>query len=158
MDYLDWYYFKRRLMTPVYWFCHRFVKKHKYNVIYTGLQPGYYDCDTRLFYGVFKPFEEYMEFQLSPDSHVKWWYTPEEIEKELEHVYEEEKASHREWFIERNTIWAELYNIYEWWKDYPNKEKACWKAKDIFAVEEALFQEANEKMKRIIELRTYLWD
>jgi hypothetical protein len=160
MNYLDWYYFKQRVTRPLWWLRHRFVKKHKYNVIYTGLEPGYYDCDTRIFYGVFKPFEEYMEFQLSDKSHVKWWYTPEEIENELEYVPEKEKEAHRQWFIDRNTIWAELLGIYKWWKDYPNKEAACWEVgvKDPLDKEEALYKEASEKMKRIIELRNYLWD
>lgn len=160
MDYMDWFYFKRKVKAPIYWFMHRFVKKHKYNIIYTGLKPGYWDCDTRVLYGVFKPFEEYMEFQLSPDSHVKWFFTDEEIAKELEDVYPEERENHEKWFHEKNAIWAELLRIYFWWKTYPALVEACWEEghPDPIAREEELYNETNEKMKRIIELRSYLWD
>jgi len=35
-----------------YWFKYRFVKDHKYNVVYTDLKPGYYDIDTLMLHGV----------------------------------------------------------------------------------------------------------
>jgi len=161
MDYLTKFYIKQKLRAPIHWFKHRFIKKHKYNVIYTGLKPGYYDCDIRIVYGVFKPFEEFMEFQLSPHSHIKWYFTDEEIEKELEHVSDEDKDFHRNGFIHKNAIWKELLTIYSWWRyDYQRLQEECWKPgkKDPLAEEEALEKELNKKMKRIIELRNYLWD
>lgn len=160
MDYLTKYFIKQKIKAPWYWFAHRFVKKHKYNTIYTGLKPGYYDCDTRILYGVFQPFAEYMEFQLSEESHVKWYFTDEEIEKELEEIGTVEKESFRNAYEHRNKVWLELLELYEWWKSYSEKEDACWEATvaDPIKAEEDLYNEANEKMKRIIELRSYLWD
>ncbi len=42
-----------RYQDAKYWVLHRFVPRHKYNVVYTNLKPGYYDLDTRMIHACF---------------------------------------------------------------------------------------------------------
>lgn len=53
------YRISKKIEQPYYWFAHRFVKKHKYNTIYTSLKPGYYDPDIVLTVALFEKACEY---------------------------------------------------------------------------------------------------
>jgi hypothetical protein len=44
-------------------FKYRFVKQHRYNIIDTGLEPGYYDIDTIMLHGMFSLLTRYVDHE-----------------------------------------------------------------------------------------------
>ena len=46
-----------------YWFKYRLQKEHKYNIINTGLKPGYYENDERILHGMFNLLAEFVEIE-----------------------------------------------------------------------------------------------
>lgn len=52
----------RRLNKAKYWVLHRYHPKHQYNIIRTGLKPGYYDEDYLILHGCFAMLERYMQW------------------------------------------------------------------------------------------------
>ena len=51
----------RHSSNGIWWLRHRFVPKHRYNLVCTGLKPGYYDHDTRMLHACFVLLGEYIE-------------------------------------------------------------------------------------------------
>jgi len=47
-----------------HWFLYRLVKKHKYQLVDTGLKPGYYDVDTRMLHSNFNMLKVLVEEEL----------------------------------------------------------------------------------------------
>ncbi len=88
-----------RIKDVKWWFLHRFHPKHRYNVVDTGLPPGYYDVDTLMLHSVFNLFHEFMKRQHSPNCHVDWTCD--------EHIEE----------------WTEMNEIWEWWKQRDTREE-----------------------------------
>jgi len=71
---IDWWIFKYniiyrqpfRTFKELYWaFQHRFNPKHRYNYVFTGLKPGYYDSDYRMLYACFSLLKEFVEKELA---------------------------------------------------------------------------------------------
>lgn len=51
-----------RFFSDMYWaFKYRFVPKHKYNIIRTGLKPGYYDPSIKITFGIFEEVSRWVE-------------------------------------------------------------------------------------------------
>ena len=50
-----------RSSNGIWWLRHRFVPKHRYNLVRTGLKPGYYDQDTRMLHACFALLGDYIE-------------------------------------------------------------------------------------------------
>jgi hypothetical protein len=71
-----------------YWFQHRFNPRHRYNVVKTGLPPGYYDKDTLMLYACFNLLRLYF-VQERPDQCINW--------------------------SSRQEIWEEICFLYDWW-------------------------------------------
>jgi hypothetical protein len=58
----------RTLSKIKWWFLHRFHPKHRYNVVKTGLKPGYYDPSERIIFSVFSLVAQYY------DNNVAWGF------------------------------------------------------------------------------------
>ena len=94
-----------KLLFPVTWlnnkwwqFKYRYVKKHQYNIIRTELEPGYYDQDTILLYGMFAVLCSYVE------------EGREQIEWRAEDPDGQCKGIHQDTAIE-------TLALYKWWKE-----------------------------------------
>lgn len=48
-----------RLHTWKWWCYHRFVPRHRYNIVRTGLEPGYYDEDDLILHACFSLLERF---------------------------------------------------------------------------------------------------
>lgn len=93
------YHIYRRARDIKWWFLHRFHPSHRYHVIKTSLEPGYWDPDTRMFTAAFDLLSEFVEHERGPNQHVDW----------------DAEEPHR-------SAWKEMNELYEWWKDRPNRE------------------------------------
>lgn len=69
-----WYTVGSRLQDAIWWFRHRFVPRHRYNIVRTGLPPGYYDPDERLIWAFFTTTAKYVE---DTEGVIDWARNPE---------------------------------------------------------------------------------
>lgn len=94
----------------LFWaFNHRFVKKHKYNTVYTDLKPGYYDID-QIFIGVVKSLIiRYVEIE---NDNVETFY--KKILDQTESSDEIDK--------ENLKINSDIWMIYKWFKTDRDQE------------------------------------
>jgi hypothetical protein len=156
-------YITRPLSNAQYWFLYRFVKKHKYHLIDTGLLPGYYDVDTRIFHGVFNLMKEFCEDE-QPRNDWMWEsdknskkFVPgfnaaiESFKWQKELVYTSDDV----WDIENQhligtpqpqaLVAKELEEIYIWWVvTRPNREDPYKKFQDFYF--ENLLREKGSSM------------
>lgn len=103
-----------RPLEHSYWYLiHRFHPKHRYNILKTGLKPGYYDPDIQIVCAVFEAVKKfYLEAKIDwthTDKHVK-------IYRELQsavHYYENISTSEYELYehLEDEELKIHLYNI-----------------------------------------------
>ena len=56
----DFHLFLYNFPPGKWWFCYRFVPKHRYNIVRLPLPPKYYENDMRLFYAIFAIFEDHV--------------------------------------------------------------------------------------------------
>lgn len=137
------------LSRPVNWldrrlwkFRHRYVKAHRYNVIYTDLPPGYYDVDTLMEAAMIKLLRRYVEdecggredlmgrinalrAELPTEENPIDTSTPEGDVKAFEAPMLERHASREEevlaiydWFVtEEPAIEAEIIELWEAWRE-----------------------------------------
>jgi len=138
-DFFKYKIFKR-VENVKYWFMYRLCKKHRYQLIDTGLKPGYYDTDTRMFHGLFNLMKEFCE-QEQP-AHDWMWKSDEnkgkfksgfdaaiesfKWQKELVYTENEIWGDENKHLIGQPTKQAEnakeLEQIYLWWvKTLPNR-------------------------------------
>lgn len=142
-----------------YQFRYRFVKKHQYHVIHTGLQPGYYDIDTIMLHGMMTLLCRYVEDEMGGVKAII------EFNKELENG-----ESFMQIALDRQRSYQqEAVDIYLWWKgrwadakrEIKNKSNHMYmKGKsydEIFKLEEELDIEEQQMLKRLVEIRQTLW-
>lgn len=147
MNKLDWYFIRRKLSRPLWWFKHRFVPKHKYHVIYTKLGPGYSDCDLRILHGAFTPFKEFMDNIYEGGTFTIWDYSTTKPDEYIS----------QEYIDERKAVWEEMEKLYCWWVLHDLMEQDL---NNNFSLEaEVAFQNKEEEMlNRLMKIRRYLWD
>lgn len=130
----------KRINNVKYWFLYRFFNEHKYQLIDTGLKPGYYDVDTRMFHGIFNLMKEFCEHE-QPYHDWCWLDEPKEKFKpgkeaalksfawQKDLVYTEDEIFRDEYkhLIGQPTPQAlnatELEKIYLWWVDIFHNRK-----------------------------------
>lgn len=131
-------------------FKHRFIPKHKYHIVDTGLPPGYHDPSESMLYAWMNMLKRFMEIG-APQ--VEWDAT----------------KPHAEAF-------EKMKKAYNWWLNYDNRLEKIRKALDdddqveitnedgtkgkmfkSFILEEELEKEADEMLKLIIDVRGFLW-
>ena len=131
-----WGRFTHRLSNAWWALRHRFDPRHRYNIVRTGLPPGYYDVDDRMFHVCFHLFAEMM---------------PMAIEK-----WDMEASPHKE-------IWDEAKVIYQWWTEVrpkrvdPYDESSRLVYREAFKVEQGYDREDQEMFERLTKIRPYLW-
>jgi hypothetical protein len=117
----------RRVCDVKYWFLYRFHPRHHYNIVRTGLPPGYYDKDVLLLHACFNLLKDFVE-----------------REKPFDHFDIEAES--------RKDIWIEIRSLYDWWtKIRPARGDG------IFEQHGAWDQEDNEYLIRLINVRGHLW-
>lgn len=68
---IDLYYSSRRFFIDLYWdFNYRFVKKHQYNIVRTGLKPGYWDSDHILLHAAFQVLVDFIEKDIGKEDAI----------------------------------------------------------------------------------------
>jgi hypothetical protein len=104
-----------------YWVKYRMINKHKYHLINTKLSPGYYDYDTRILFGVFSMFVEFIE------EHNQYSGLKEQIklyknyvataDKSLKDCSESTRKTQKKKYKFRLQMWQDFEELYTWWKD-----------------------------------------
>lgn len=56
------YHFFHRIDAAIWWFKWRYVRRHQYNIVRTGLEPGYYDEDTRMLHACMALLCQFVEW------------------------------------------------------------------------------------------------
>lgn len=123
---------KRKVHDVQYFFMYRFMRKHQYNRIDTGLKPAYYENDTRMLHGMFNVLKEYVEGELA---HMQLWNCDEKDwkgegrieglnclmwQEKLIHGKDDGVAKNNKLYGKRTSqaITAqEIKELYLWWMD-----------------------------------------
>lgn len=115
-----------------WWFYHRFHPAHRYNIVKTGLRPGYHDFDTRMEAAIIWLFLRFVEV----DTQSGW---PDYDAEETPHAAE---------------AWAKIKVLHEYFKDYdprrppyrPNSKR-----------DPVIKAEFDEKLLEVVRLRDVYW-
>lgn len=90
-----------------YWLSYRLIPKHQYQIVRTGLEPGYYDCDTLMLNACFALLKRYVVDEMGG---------VEEIEKFNTHLYAETDKNAPEGLQTRQAdCQSEAVKLYLWW-------------------------------------------
>lgn len=140
-----WWWYPRRIKDAVWWFRWRFDPRHQYNVVKTGLKPGYYDIDTLLLHASMSLLCRYVEDERGGR---------DKLLERISQLREEEGKyygpSHEPWI----NLEIEVLAIYDWWQDNKNYMDRVFINLDV---EDAFYQTCNEMLKRVIDIRRGLW-
>lgn len=69
----------RKLDDLKWWFNHRFNPRHRYNVVHSGLEPGYYDTEVLMEACLIKLFTEFIDKELPFNTDDLAYYSDEEL-------------------------------------------------------------------------------
>lgn len=157
-----WDVTRGRIKRAKWGFKHKYLPRHKYHIVRTSLEPGYYDPDIRILYATMDMVREYVEITRDV---VDWTSDPGH-----EHA------------------WKELQEIYDWWvNEYPNRENELPELPDVdlnkifrnddqddsdtkerkkewrrisnlqFEAEQQWKEKEKEMLIRVMNIRDYLW-
>ena len=148
-----------------WWFCYRFVPKHRYNLVRLPLSPNYYDNNTRLFYAIFAIFEDHVneakeyiggyDYIVGDDpDYDKYLANKDDISEFTLQYYK----------INRE-VYEDFYIAWHWWiargKNFDDFiEKECYDegSKEYdFEKEEELKEEQRQMMLRVVNHWQSLW-
>jgi hypothetical protein len=157
------------------WFRYRFVKQDRYNVIYTDLEPRYYDIDTVMLHGMFALLDRYVERENEGVDALEQWG------KELL----ESGSVVAEFDNSQGVSELEVVTLYRWWHEtrradlkrrdylvnelYGKKERLSFEPFDEGATDETAmhreFETLEQKIEdeedamlhRLIDVRRGLW-
>lgn len=112
------YKIKNYFSNIYWWVCHRFVKRHKYNNVYTKLSPGWHPTNNVMLYACFRLLEQYCEEYL-----LSTYYEEDTTYKSIV-----DKVIHTLNDLHNNIDqgdnvehWLVILECYKWWKlVYPN--------------------------------------
>jgi hypothetical protein len=151
---------------------HRFHPRHRYNIVRTGLPPGYYDPDTRMMHAMMTCLSEYLRAHGGADTMDEW---SADLRAEAEN-----KPVAWESLIRQAAYQEEAVAIWRWWNDTRPKERKAhedecmrlfgddtrlerktpqWNA-DTAAhhkEEERLDEKDQEMLMRLVKIRPSLW-
>lgn len=98
-----------------WWLKYRFVKSHRYHIVYTDLEPGYHDEDERILHACFALLEEYIKWHGGDVKLEKW-------SKELETEPDKNAPAGLQKAQADRQLGA--VDLYRWWKiERPADEK-----------------------------------
>lgn len=167
----------RWLSRACWWLRYRFVRGHRYNVIFTDLRPRYYDIDEIMLWANFRLLERYFEEERA----LQWWHGNANDNFELwcqgkakldhdpraqddcphaasgENCYFADGEKH-------DHATARLLDLYEWWKwrkqiDYtgPWDKNLGFTDQEAFVFEMALEEWEDQQLALLMKLRRGLW-
>ena len=146
-----------------WWFLYRFHPKHAYNIVDLKLKPGYYDSNIRMFYAIFRIFEEHIEE--SKDYIGGYDYIVGDNPDFDQYVNEKRDCDHKDWYFNNRSTYEDFYQAWHWWlkigKDFESYQKnLCYDAeKGIWddVLEEKLDQESDAMILKIVTHIRSLW-
>lgn len=150
-----------RVSDAKWWLLHRFHPGHRYNVIRTGLKPGYYDVDELMLHGCMELLRRYVENERGGLASLKKIAADnrEEGEDFLAGAEKEEEAA----------------AIYEWWTARRPEDEAAlhdhimarfdaakygpdrMPGKRCGEFEQELSDREDEMLARLVKIRRSLW-
>lgn len=147
------------------WIKYRTYKR--YHIVDTGLEPGYYDTDTKMFHACFNMLKEFVEVEKAHH----WNWMGENLKGKdagIAHL-EWEMTIPEEWSRDQAKNAREIYELYEWWTiERPNRQDP-W---DLLNEDETEYDKKYGKMDklevkyakedqrmfiRLIKIRKALW-
>lgn len=157
-----WYFVHKRIPRKWRRFCHlcreaywairhRVDPRHRYHIVRTGLSPGYYDIDTRMFESAFWLFSQYCK------------YNSEWID------YDSSKDTERPMGDEHHDYWEnvrqEVRALREWWTVTRPARNTDWfipgmpeeESRAGFAQEDDWESEDQDMYLRLAKIRRGLW-
>jgi len=99
--------FSSRVNDMLWELRYRFDPRHKYNILKTGLEPGYYDPDIQIMYAVMNAFATWVETNDALDSKIILAQEPVFEEQETEDYYQSRKDSFDD-FREAYRLWLKF--------------------------------------------------
>ena len=152
-----WYPVTRFFSDIYYWFVYRFHPKHQYHVVSTGLPPGYFDTDHRMFHCCFNLLKEYVEFELGGIEKLSRWENKS---------WETEGFSSKKEYEEYVDLDREMREIYNFWVNVrPAREDPYenWNKRDNFSwdlsfkIDQEYDRQDQDMLLRLIKIREHLW-
>lgn len=151
-----------------YWLRSRLIPRYRYHVIHTGLEPGYWDEDTRMLHACFTLLGQYVEWHGGADKLESFSaelrdpsidpHAPMELKTGQADKQDEATALWRWWTIQRSAEHAahdsECTRLFGGGR-LPESERAAY---DAFRAEkERLAAKDQEMLHRLIDIRPGLW-
>lgn len=90
------------------WFLYRLHPKHRYHLVDTGLEPGYYDADELMLHACFSLLCRYVERGMGGDIRLEHW--AETLKSEPD------KNAPAGWQVQQGELESEAVVLYRWWK------------------------------------------
>jgi len=149
-----WFRIKIRRIENYYWkIKYRFIPKHKYHIVDTGLKPEYYDVDTRMLHVCFSLLCCYVEKQL-PSCISKFRFKNKlEYSDFIEGLDYMILLNEKEGLNAHVETYKEIKSLYIWWKkDYlVNFDMLEYHEIDSYN------EIATENIVRLVKIRGFLW-
>lgn len=145
---------KFRVKEIYWWFGHRIFPNHRYHVCPTGLKPGYYDIPELMIYVNFKFLERYIEDEDA--FNVINWDSDEDhknAKKELEEIYQYWKHDRQKLLDLEIKLYESLPDSFDRFKDKKYDEIS----KQIYELELKLLEEDKKYLKKLIDIKDYMW-
>ena len=138
---------KYKCNNILYWFRYRFNPKYwgYWMVKPKTLGIGYHDPDVLMLHSCMHILVDFYEYQLS-GAHVDWHYDEEHSD-----AFNEMKAIYEWWTIERVEIENKINNAY-------SNETCKYTYDEINNFSINLHFKEQEMLKRLIDIRRFLWD
>lgn len=169
-----WDRFWARVRDAKWWVLHRVAPRHRYNLLRTGLPPGYYDLDERILHAVFNGLVGFVEVENPSVNYDSKLSTPREIGLERldweislkcdESCNFKPGDEHYGEPTSQSLSAAEQKALYLWWKDVrPNRANPyddCVPERDykkIHDIEAAYDAEDEAMLVRLMKIRQSLW-
>jgi hypothetical protein len=175
----------RAVHEAKWWVLHRFHPSHRYNVVPTGLRPGYYDFDTRILHASMEMLKQYVEceggaeplaafsasLRAAPDENAPEGACSGQADRQDEAV-----AIYRWWTVgrpadqkRRDDLTHRLYGgkrlktrpvgdgtFHQVLFDGPTADERALR-EELWALEEKIAAEADAYMHRLVDIRASLW-
>lgn len=106
---------KNKIDDACWWFIHRIHPRHRYHVINTGLNPGYWDPSEQILYASFNVACDYYE---NGATAFDWEATPthHEIYKKLDQIYKYWRGGERDKLYEKSMNFLHNGKSEDWWE------------------------------------------
>lgn len=147
-----YYWFRRKPGEIKTFFLWRFHPRHRYNIVKTGLRPGYYDADLRMEAAIVKLFVDYIE-----------------IEKPFEYFETDDPSR-----PDNTADWQKIKSLYEYFRHYdPNRppydldgpDRKAYESHESYAEavhkhfeeESRIRDELTENLMEVVRLRGHYW-